>query len=224
MECIICKNEMRHLSKDLFQCKECELISSNIEPELSIYDRSYEIKYDRYERTDTGKKIQYLRWETVKKHVPDNLKLNLLDFGCGVGSFVKMFFTERNIKAYGFDINPYTQFCDVSVFFRNYDIVTFWDSLEHLRDPAKIIKGLNPKYLFACTPSTDDCFGNITDWRHYMPCEHAHYFNRESITAFLNGCGYKVIAHDYDESEPRNGGGAKNILTVAAEREDNGTH
>ena len=69
MECITCKHEMTHLTEDLYQCDECELVSSSIAPDLSIYDRSYEIKYDRYERTAAGSCIQNLRAECVWRHV-----------------------------------------------------------------------------------------------------------------------------------------------------------
>ena len=228
---------MRHLTKDLFICDSCELVSSNIAPDPSIYDRSYEIKYDRYERTLSGVEIQRLRHDCVIKNIfsSPKLRLNLLDFGCGVGSFLKTFLTDPNIFPVGFDINPYAMFCDVSVILDDYDILTFWDSIEHLRDPANIIKKINPDFVFVCTPSTDDFWPadykelppprDLTSWRHYMPVEHCHYFNQKSLTLFFKKIGYSVTEVNYDESAPRNGGGDKNILTIVAEREDNlGTH
>jgi hypothetical protein len=241
---------MTHLIDDLHLCERCSLLSSDIWPDLSIYDRSYEIKYDRYERTSTGKKIQALRVECVLRHVFANAwtkPVRLLDFGCGVGSFLKALPYDEEMKSSGFDINPYTQYCDVSVLFGHYDVVTFWDSLEHLRDPKKIIHGLSPKYLFVCTPSTDDYseraiyrsrnkhaidnrhylygYVDIRAWRHYMPVEHCHYFNEKSLCELIKLCGYEILEVNYSESGPRDGGGDKNILTVAAKRTGhNGAH
>lgn len=212
---------MRHLTKDLFICDHCELVSSNISPDVSIYDRSYEIKYSRYGTTKIGVLIEEFRYQMVKRHVNNG---NILDFGCGVGSFLNKFVLDPQFTITGFDINPYTQFCDVSKLFGDYDIVTFWDTLEHVHDPIRIIKGLTPEYIFACTPSIDDWGHDLTEWRHYMPVEHCRYFCENSLENFLAHCGYCILEVSYGESKFRNGGGDKNILTVAAKRMDNGTH
>jgi len=213
---------MEHLVGDLFKCNHCHLVSSDISPDPSMYDRSYEIKYSRYESTPTGRDIQNLRCEIVRRHLKLGPKYYLLDFGCGVGSFVKFMDTDHYINVEGFDINPHVKFCDISVLFKRYDIVTFWDSLEHLKNPIQIIKGLNPKYLFICSPSIDD-WGRgakeLNQWRHYMPQEHCHYFCKNSLTHLLSFCGYKILEVNYDESKLRRGGGDKNIITIAAKKE-----
>jgi len=131
-------------------------------------------------------------------------------------------FLEPRVKTTGFDINPYTQFCDVTALFGKYEVVTFWDSIEHLKTPHTIIQALSPEYLFVCTPSTDDS-EHITKWRHYMPVEHCHYFNEQSLVALIKACGYEILEVNYNESGPRDGGGDKNILTIAAKR-THGTH
>lgn len=220
MECITCQSAMKHLTKDLFICSCCGLVSSSIAPDPSIYDRSYEMKYDRYERTPTGIEIQKLRHDFVIKNILGSVRheFNLLDFGCGVGSFLKTLFADPHINSAGFDINPYVMHCDVLVLFDDYDILTFWDCLEHLRSPAKIIKKVNPDFVFVCTPSTDDFDRELTQWRHYMPIEHCHYFNEKSLKLFFTNIGYEVSGVNYDESGPRSGGGDKNIVTVVAEK------
>jgi len=208
---------MNYLQKDLFICKQCELVSSNISPDPSIYDRSYEIKYSRYENTLAGARIQELRRQAVLDVIgfKSNRQFKLLDFGCGVGSFIKAIADIINIKSSGFDINPYTQYCDISVLFDDYDIVTMWDSIEHLKNPITIIKKLDPEILVVCTPSTDDCMGDLIRWRHYMPVEHCHYFNELSLVSLFKACGYRLFRINYSESGPRHGGGEKNILTMS---------
>jgi hypothetical protein len=214
---------MRHLTEDLYIC-DCGLVSSVISPDISIYDRSYEIKYDRYSRTKTGDRVLAERYAILMRHIPtpNSLPWKLLDFGCGSGNFTN---SLTGIDGYGFDVNPYGNYCDVSVLLDKYDIVTFWDSLEHLKDPVKVIRGFAPEYLFICTPSTDDFhlgLEHLTQWRHYMPQEHCHYFNEESLTALLDRCGYDILEVNYNESIPRAGGGDKNILTIAASRRPDG--
>lgn len=223
MECIICKNGMRHLTDDLYICDDCELISSIVSPDPSIYDRSYEIKYSRYESTVIGEQIQAERNRIVTKHLPDtNYVLRLLDLGCGVGTFVRKSDLPK-VELFGFDINPYGDYCDIAVLRNNYDILTFWDSLEHLEDPGRIINGFNPELVFVCTPSVDDFHlstKHLTQWRHYMPQEHCHYFSSNSIIRLFNACEYDVREINYNESKYRKGGGEKNIMTVVAEKEE----
>ena len=206
VKCVICGDLMRHYDKDLWVCQKCSLFSSNLKPDVSLYDKSYVVKYGSYENTKLGKHIQATRLLFVRRWATEG---KLLDFGCGVGSFVKACH-----GAVGFDINPYSDYCNIGTLFDKYHIVTFWDCLEHLTDPVKIIKGLNPEYLFVCTPSTDDSKTKLTEWRHYMPGEHVHYFNESSLRALLDKCGYEVFEVNYDESELRRGGGPKNILSM----------
>jgi len=217
MKCVICDTQMTHLVQDLHTCS-CGLVSSDIKPDKSIYDKSYVLKYQRYEKTDIGKQIQRLRYETVHKHVE---KGTLLDFGCGVGSFVN-YCSINGLNASGFDINPYGDYCEPTALMRKYDIVTFWDSLEHVEDPVKLIKSLDSKYIFICTPDTDGFdYRDITKWKHYMPEEHCHYYTLNSLCKLLDKCGYEVIDHNWNESKYRTGGGDKNIITIGGVR---GTH
>lgn len=210
---------MRRLTEDLFICYDCRHVSSNIRPDPSIYDRSYTIKYERYGRTELGKKIQIARIDMMLSQKYRKF-VNILDFGCGVGSFIK---SAKNIgiEIEGFDINPYSKYCDVTTLFKyQYDIVTFWDSLEHIADPVTLILGLKPDYIFACTPCLDSLgpdylnYRYITSWKHYMPHEHCHYFSAHSIASMFEAMGYRVIDINYRESSLRKGNGPKNIISI----------
>lgn len=210
MQCVSDASNMTRLTDDLFICNRCGLISSEVKVDPSIYDKSYVLKYQRYEKTLTGVAIQELRRLFVSKHAE---RVRLLDYGCGVGSFVKEAI-KRGFMASGFDINPYGGFCDPAVLLDSYVVATFWDSIEHIENPARLIQKLDANYVFICTPSTDDFGGKMTDWRHYMPEEHCHYFNEKSLRALLDSCGYDVLEVNYDESKLRTGGGGKNIISI----------
>lgn len=212
MNCFICGIPMRHYAADLWHCEDCSLYSSDIKPDVSLYDKSYVVKYGRYENTKLGQSIQDSRMCFVESWVRDG---KLLDFGCGVGSFVR---NCKGFDAAGFDINPFGDYCDVGRLFDNYKIVTFWDCLEHISDPVKVIAGLSPEYIFLCTPCTDDAIGPLTKWRHYMPGEHIHYFNSKSLRKLFEKCGYEVLEVNYSESRLRLGGGAKNIISIGGRK------
>ena len=218
MHCITCGTKMAHLVEDLFICRECELISSRLEPDFALYDKSYVVKYERYEQTELGEKIQDLR----AQHLLDKGIESVLDYGCGVGSFVDVL-SAKGFWCQGYDVNPYGPYNDPLVLLNRHQTVTMWDVIEHIPDPIRAIKLLDPEYFFCCTPSTDDWKGDkrhITKWRHYMPGEHVHYFNKKSITKLLTNCGYEILEVNYDESKLRTGGGDKNIISVAARRKN----
>lgn len=217
MKCNICEIGMNHLVKDLFQCPKCKLISSNVPSDKTIYDRSYCLKYERYAASRIGNKIDQVRFDTIKHTKKDG---SLLDFGCGHGSFIR-YCNIKGIKADGFDINPHSEFTDVTTLFNGHKTVTFWDSLEHLAHPKELILGLAPNYLCISTPNIDDFGGpleGLTSWRHYYPGEHVHYFGYDSLVHLFLTCGYNPNKIHYKESEYRKGGGNKNIITIGGYR------
>jgi hypothetical protein len=202
---------MSRLVDDLYICSDCTLISSDISPDASIYDKSYVLKYQRYEKTVTNRNINEYRFGRI----PSGTK-GLLDYGCGVGSFVK-YCNINGLVAHGYDLNPYGDYCDPAILMDEYDTVSFWDSIEHIVDPVRLIRGIGARSIVISTPSTDDFKGKKSDipkWRHYMPEEHVHYFNEKSLRALLESAGYEVVFVDYGESEFRQGGGDKNIITI----------
>lgn len=221
MTCITCGMMMTHLKADLFICEKCGLVSSDVPPDPSIYDKSYDIKYQRYARTEENSLLQTVRMNTVLDNVMDeggcrdDFYTKILDFGCGVGRFVDSIH-KLGIEIKGFDINPYGKFCDVMALLNGFNVVTFWDSLEHVQDPKRLIEGLKAKYVFVSTPSIDDFDGDLTEFHHYYPGEHVHYFNELSLTHLFSTCGYYYIpvVVGYDESKIRKSGGDKNILTM----------
>lgn len=215
MRCNICDINMKPIGKDLHKCPLCELVSSDLEPDLSIYDKSYNLKYQRYSKTTIGDSITRFRYKTLC--LTANLDHKLLDFGCGSGIFVD-YCIQNGVEAVGYDVNPYSQYSDIINLLNGHKIVTFWDSLEHVRDPYKLVERLNAVTVLVSAPSTDDCKTNLYDWHHYYPREHVHYFNEKSLKKLLTQLGYKIKVVSYEESRYRQSGGYKNILTIGGVR------
>lgn len=145
--------------------------------------------------------------------VPDSL----LDVGYGDGSFLKVC---KNIipKCYGYDISTYPipdKCQQVDNIFENfYDIITFFDSLEHFED-IDFIKDLKCNFICISVPychyKNDTWFEN---WKHRRPNEHLWHFDEISLTKFMLRMGYQIVSCSNIEDTIRKNENEKyNILT-----------
>lgn len=177
-----------------------------------IYDRAYYEKYVERGQTELGQKIYASRWDLVEKYCHGSM--TVLDYGCGPGSFHKA--SRNGFITYGYDINPFCGFTDLPE--EKVEILTMWDSIEHLESPWETIKVINPEYIFLSTPNVDVVTGDITEWKHYRPDEHLHYFNKQSLTERLVSIGYEILEHNFIEGELRDKDCPEAIITIAAKK------
>lgn len=121
----------------------------------------------------------------------------LLDIGYGNGSFLH---TAQSVvkECFGSDILPAYPLpdgvCFVDDIFANYyEVVTFYDSLEHF-DDIYIIGNLKCKYVVVSVPYchylNDKWFEN---WKHRKPDEHLWHFNERSLISFMSAVGFSCV-------------------------------
>jgi SAM-dependent methyltransferase len=142
----------------------------------------------------------------------------LLDFGAGAGAFVRAardagFEAEgveqsesarqRGRETYGVELAA-------ALGEARYDVVTLWDVVEHLRDPAAVLRAIAGRLepggrIFLET-------GNWENWRRVAErdrwglyfYDHQHYFSPPSLAAVLARCGYDDFALlDVNRRRPR---------------------
>jgi SAM-dependent methyltransferase len=138
----------------------------------------------------------------------------LLEVGCAYGFFLALARSQWQVR--GVDINSdavaYAQdrlaldvtcedFLSISQGDATCDVVTLWDTIEHLRSPsayiARIARLLKPGGIVALT--TGDV-GSLAArvlgrrWRLYYPPFHLHYFSRRTMTRLLEQHGLRVEA------------------------------
>lgn len=174
------------------------------------YDGDYWAKYIAMDDTKTGERLTAYRFETVFTFYTGP-RDEVVDVGIGGGRFV------RESDCMGFDINPKAvEWLKQRRRFRDYHdgapVLTFWDSLEHIRDPAAALRCAS-EWAFVSLPIFESG-DTITESRHYRPGEHFWYWTHEGFIAFVQRCGFRVVY--YGDMETRIG--RESIKTYALQR------
>jgi 2-polyprenyl-3-methyl-5-hydroxy-6-metoxy-1,4-benzoquinol methylase len=120
----------------------------------------------------TASKINIIRWGWVSQYKPKTV----LDYGSGVGWFKA--FAPEGIKIDNYDVMPTPQ---TGITLNHYDLITFWDVLEHIEN----LDGLNNIFNMAehIAISVPICPDDkvLYYWKHYKPEEHVNYFTINEI-------------------------------------------
>jgi hypothetical protein len=210
--CPVCDSESHVLSKELglSECRLCAHIWETALKVTATYDQAYvAARYDRYGTTE---EMSHLRLGLLKAYLN---KGRLLDVGYGNGSFVKL---ARNagLTAFGFDVHG----ADYGIpeaglnSGEEWDVVTFFDSLEHIPDLGEV-KDLAQRtdYIIVSYPCRPDGFPvGAQAWKHFRPGEHIHYFCGRSLAVLFG----KTIRHATALEDVIRGGRGRNanILTL----------
>lgn len=157
----------------------------------------YNLKY--YENmlrlySKSAEMISKIRWDFVKE---TDAKL-VLDYGSGCGWFRA--FAPEGITVDSFDIGLYPQ---TGINHKEYDLVTFWDVLEHIPNFRSIEPVLNSCKWAALTIPIKPEFVDLKDWKHFKPNEHLHYFTIETLVILFENYGFKLNNSGTPECPPR---------------------
>ena len=150
-------------------------------------------RYDVYKELSIN--MSYLRLGYLIGSL-DKVPTSILDVGFGNGDFLNA--AKAKIQnCFGFEVNEYIVpngcVCVDDIYKDSYDVVCFFDVLEHFEDIYEI-KKLNTKYIYISVPechyNSDEWFLN---WKHRRPDEHLWHFNLSSLTNFMNEIGYHLV-------------------------------
>jgi len=146
-------------SWELMKCKNCGLLFINPQPGWEELSAHYPNEYHAYLRKDS-KMTAFLRRFGLRKRVRSILKTmpgqkgRLLDVGCATGDFLLTFKEMTGWNVEGLEIVPEAaaaarakglniieadlETADLEQ--GSYDVVTLWDVLEHLANPARVLQ------------------------------------------------------------------------------------
>ena len=158
--------------------------------------------------SETAKDICRKRWQFILDYVP-NLPhpVKVLDYGSGVGWFRAWRPPEALVWSYDLGLYPQTGIDLVT-----YDVICFWDVLEHIRDFKEIEPVLALSRNVACTVPIVPEEG-LAGWKHFKPGEHLHYFTKDSLVALFDKYGFGPLVEDDVECPPR-----KDVMTFLFSR------
>lgn len=166
--------------------------------------------------------LSYLRLGFIQGIIDTTNCKSILDAGFGNGDFLRACQHHFDICA-GYDLFydylPKNCIKQEYLLEKYYDIITFFDSLEHFED-IDFIDKLKCKYVVISVPN---CISSDIDWfmnwKHRRPDEHLHHFSEQALTSFLTDNGYNIVKVSYFEDSIRKDLNLpNNILTVVGQK------
>jgi SAM-dependent methyltransferase len=179
-----------------------ETPGSTLEWNLKIYNKSCFLYLADRDKSPMAQKLNAFRLALVRRYCGED---RILDIGIGAGTFLKL-----HGNCLGYDINPYAVailkkrklwFNPYKGDFQKRDIkgVTFFDSLEHIEDPIRLIKRFGDQIIFVSTPIFYTPKHMMTS-KHFKPGEHAWHFFPSQFKNLMDMCGYEIVEDLRDET------------------------
>lgn len=167
-------------------------VLSQLERQPFDYSEAYVYAYDRFDCS----LLSRIRFENVV-HAIGRKPTSVLDVGYANGAFLKECIAQ-GVMAYGLDVappDPPIPAVRVSHLRGFYDVITFFDSLEHM-DDIGVVKDLDCNYVVISLPCLKD--HDYTDawfdsWKHRKPNEHLWFFTPTTLRSFMAKMGYACI-------------------------------
>lgn len=163
-----------------------------IERQPFNYNADYVNAYDELECDNLSK----LRFDTIAQTIGRKPQ-TVLDVGYANGAFLK-YANGQGVFTYGLDVTPVdppVPTVRVSSFKGFYDVITLFDSLEHL-DDIGFVRDLDCGYVVISVPCCKDSDFTpewFTSWKHRKPNEHLWFFTPATLRQFMTRMGYETI-------------------------------
>lgn len=168
----------------------------------TVYGEEYFKKYQALDAGPISDALNLFRINQVIEILQGGDAYDVLDVGIGSGRFVSLL-TDKvqtlelsEVEVSGTDINPFAiQWLEkrnqIGSLYGHYDVLTFWDSLEHFRDPRVPLRAA-AKWAIVSLPIFRDAEHALSS-KHFRPDEHFWYWTREGFRMFAHTNGFDVV-------------------------------
>lgn len=221
MRCFVCNhNRWESVYNDLVICNKCGFIRAR--------DKFFNQKLENIYNKSYYTKGQYVDYEAEGASLTKNFKERLiqirkykdggglLDVGCAYGFFLLE--AKKYFKPTGIDLDKDTvrkarEISRIDIllgdflktkFQKKFDVVTFFDLIEHMKDPKTAIRKtrtlLKKDGVVAIeTGDIDSILPKIqkAKWRIIDPNLHLSYFSKKTLTKLLETNGFEIIDITY---------------------------
>ena len=169
------------------------------------YDAAYFEHYCAFAGTPIECALNAGRLALVARYAHAGAKV--LDVGVGSGAFVRAVNDAGlDLAAKGYDINPRgVEWLREAGLYADdpgqFEVVTFWDSLEHMEEPesmlGRVAKGA---LVFVAIPIFED-LSRIRESRHHKPREHFYYFTARGFIDWMALYGFRLLEQSTHETD-----------------------
>ena len=219
MKCPICKSLVKEESflPGGIHCRICDLVflKFTLKPKygLQYFEQSTRPSLLAKVASPVLRYFYKERVAKIRNILKGQKKRLVLDYGCGSGKLVREL-NNAGIKTFGFEpsvgarnlaakekLPIYGSLKSIKI---KFDLVTFWHSLEHTKNPREVINNVkkllkkNGKLLIA-VPNADSFEARIAKdkWFHYSKYFHPMYFSPVSLKYLLNKEQFNISEIDY---------------------------
>jgi hypothetical protein len=190
-------------------------VIQQIEYTKTVYDQKYvDVRYNNY--GELTNYMSHLRLGYIIGSI-GKIPNSILDVGYGNGSFLETS-SSAIPNCFGYDVSGVQLSEKIKIvdnlFSQHYEVITFFDSLEHCEDIYFLDK-LNCDYLCISVPwchnFSDEWFES---WKHRRPNEHLHHFDQQSLKNFVESQGFVIVnSTNIEDSIRKTNHPHQNILT-----------
>lgn len=169
------------------------------------------------------------RFQIIERHFPglvnpEGQPLRVLDIGCAAGYFLSVC-QEKGLEVTGLEpsdairkvaedelgqdkVHGRLLAIDDALEPASYDLITFWDVIEHIPDPRRALERARELLapggrLIVETQNVDSRAAKLLGkkWQHYKHAEHIYHFAPETLARLFDEAGFEIL-----ENTPRLGG------------------
>jgi 2-polyprenyl-3-methyl-5-hydroxy-6-metoxy-1,4-benzoquinol methylase len=217
----------------IVRCKQCSLVYTlpRLSPEQikAMYQTAYwssdaakEFGYTDY----LNDKELYLATYRMRREVITSRKPRpgrVLDVGSAAGYFLATmkeigwechgielseFMAAKSRELFGLENVRPGSILDATYPAKHFDVVTFWDVIEHLEDPLPHLRKArellaDDGLLVIETQNVESLFARVMGrrWQHYKMAEHLNHFAPNTVAKLLERAGFAIV-----ENTPKRGG------------------